>query len=394
LVRKPRRDRAGRIVEEGFNRVIPLDGSALVYTIRMEALRDPALITRAAREAGRAKVKGSPEWLALMRPPVTELRPPDRNRESVLIVPVNEGLEKAALELLGRRDRRMIEVGLTMIAPFKSPANVERVKGLLAHPLHAPPVEARSWPSRVDRIRTVAYPIRQSAHRLLKEKWGVDVGTAELETGWEPYRRVSWAWVVVPAIGLLLAFAVAVAWRKRRRVIVLAVMGTLAVVTGFHWARSRYLDSRAAFGTPIGEFELSSRDGKFRLLHVGDWPGRFGPLAFEEVIGQWGRGDPWIDGTGSGLIRAAGTNSRAGFSVAHGSVRVSDSSNYGYRLIEAPGRVVAAGLGVWPVAALLQWVAGWQRSRSRMRANRCRACGYDLRGSSGSCPECGVARLT
>jgi hypothetical protein len=394
MVRKPRRDRAGRIVEEGFNRVIPLDGSAVVYTIRMEAPREPLLITRAAREAGRATVKEPLEWLAVMKPPIFELRPLDLGREPVLIVPVYEGTEKAAVELMGRRDGRMIEAGLTMLEPFKTPANVERVKGLLTHPLCSAPVEAQSWPNRLDRIQTVAYPVRQWAHKLLKEKWRLDVGTAELETGWEPYRRVSWAWVVFPALGLLLAFAVAAAWRKRRRVMVLAVMGPLAVVTGFQWARSGYLESRAAIPTPIGEFELSSRDGKFRLLHVGDRPGRYQMLAFEEVTGKLRREDPWMNGMVFGLIRVAGTKSRAGFGFAHGSVRVSDSSAYEYRLIEAPGWVVAAGLGVWPVVVWLQWVAGRVRSRRRARANRCHACGYDLRGSSGSCPECGVARLT
>jgi len=53
------------------------------------------------------------------------------------------------------------------------------------------------------------------------------------------------------------------------------------------------------------------------------------------------------------------------------------------------------GLPFWPAALALAgataWgAARWHRSQTRLRHGHCRACGYDLRGSSGTCPECGT----
>jgi hypothetical protein len=44
---------------------------------------------------------------------------------------------------------------------------------------------------------------------------------------------------------------------------------------------------------------------------------------------------------------------------------------------------------VWLVPSLL-WVARRNKIRRRRRNNLCVTCGYDLRASSGRCPECGA----
>jgi hypothetical protein len=53
-------------------------------------------------------------------------------------------------------------------------------------------------------------------------------------------------------------------------------------------------------------------------------------------------------------------------------------------------RDLAAAAGILPAAWLAGSVVGAVRRRRRRAANRCPACGYDLRATPGRCPECGA----
>ena len=60
----------------------------------------------------------------------------------------------------------------------------------------------------------------------------------------------------------------------------------------------------------------------------------------------------------------------------------------------AAGRWVTVQVPLWAVAAVAAvlpgvWVRRARRLESRKRRGLCLACGYDLRGSAGRCPECG-----
>lgn len=50
------------------------------------------------------------------------------------------------------------------------------------------------------------------------------------------------------------------------------------------------------------------------------------------------------------------------------------------------GNIVALGGGVLGLAAAIRWL----RRCHRRRRNRCVACGYDMAGGAGVCPECGT----
>lgn len=63
---------------------------------------------------------------------------------------------------------------------------------------------------------------------------------------------------------------------------------------------------------------------------------------------------------------------------------------YGYIVVSIPFWALCL-----PLLVAAAWgVAAWRRQRERERPGRCRKCGYDLRGSTGTCPECGNRTLT
>ena len=61
------------------------------------------------------------------------------------------------------------------------------------------------------------------------------------------------------------------------------------------------------------------------------------------------------------------------------------------RTVWLPVWTIVAAAAVLPASRLGAWWVGSRRRAGRSRANRCPACGYDLRATPGRCPECGAA---
>ena len=81
--------------------------------------------------------------------------------------------------------------------------------------------------------------------------------------------------------------------------------------------------------------------------------------------------------------------------------KVAALTNPGYRgpvwhrtpVAAAPYGVIAAAALLLPVGRVVNASAGRARTRRRVAVGKCAACGYDLRGSAGRCPECGVGAV-
>ena len=130
------------------------------------------------------------------------------------------------------------------------------------------------------------------------------------------------------------------------------------------WSRARLLDASGQIPIPFGEWHLGRR---FTTRRRADrLPIQWRPWRYHATAPSYGRMDLPQYG---GIV---------------GSVFVFESFSLAHWVLVA---VTAAPPALW-------WGVPAVRRRVRRRRGRCVVCGYDLRGGTGRCPECGTESFT
>jgi len=130
------------------------------------------------------------------------------------------------------------------------------------------------------------------------------------------------------------------------------------------------LDSRTRTFSSAAQLERLRAEGKYSEEWTWNWrscgtPEMHAPLyPYPGVPGRW----PW---------------NRMGIWTSHVAVgQAGDSDRGDVWIVVVPYWLILAMMVLWPSIQFARW---WRRHR---REGHCR-CGYDLRGISGQCPECG-----
>lgn len=160
---------------------MPLDeGGILGYRADFTPITDPKELIRTIETLVRKPALPTAETFRLMPPEglagETWLKSTGRTFVGGLAVPIDERLERVALERLRSKDYRYRIEAIQALGHFKTEANIRRLKGLLEDPYYPPYFSGEAARG----IETRAYPVRQEAARQLKQ-WGVTTDKPILE---------------------------------------------------------------------------------------------------------------------------------------------------------------------------------------------------------------------
>ena len=179
------------------------------------------------------------------------------------------------------------------------------------------------------------------------------------------------------AVLILIVLLLVVWWRPRKTVWMLSIM-CLVLLTVL-WIRS-YWQFERVFISDGKYIEISISAGQV----FATWSDA-GPTAQERASFRW-----WSRAQGSSASIPSGRIVYAGWRQL-GFGAGAESSFYGgvpttFHRVVVPFWFLVCLILAWPTIRLL----ARKRRRERLLQGCCPACGYDLRATSGACPECGA----
>src|SRR5688500_17254627 len=160
----------------------------------------------------------------------------------------------------------------------------------------------------------------------------------------------------------------------RRILAIVSLLLMLAAIAS--WVRSQWVEDVVAYNRKgVGSLAAWSRDGRlscWRDRHAEALVLEQRTLGWEYAAQPMRKPGRWPDGNPG----------RLGFVFER-----DNRKQYLYSALAIPWWAVAGLFAIPP--ALYLW--GWSKRRVQRRLGLCAVCGYDLRASSGRCPECGTA---
>lgn len=237
------------------------------------------------------------------------------------------------------------------------------------------------------------YLRRAKALRILNE-WNAAPSIAPvIEEPFLPRRPFSPTLLSFPsALMLLLLFPRRIPFPTRLRNFAIGLLATLAVLVTFFYARSLTRYDDFIFATPAAEWEISSLQGKLQVLYIADRPVPHPPVIGSVLIGDFSNVPthiaclyPFETASYLKIDRETGLTP----AISGTPYMPKPSNAFKYHLVRVPYGLLLIASSLLPALCLFRSLRRRRLVRHRQLANLCVACGYDLRASSGRCPECG-----
>ncbi|MEZ0267835.1 MAG: hypothetical protein ACAI43_24170, partial [Phycisphaerae bacterium] len=366
------------------SRVIRLDGAVHVYDATFAALVTKARIVAAARAAvAEPDQLAAPVWL-------------DVPTETPAFITMYAGSACYLVFPADGRWRRALAYGPIDVVRYgrdsaldrrlATPANVAFFREWLRHPQSVVRF-SYSWAPPIDRLETRTYRGRKMAADLLAA-WGEKFELPVIVEAVRPHRPVpGWLWASLASVPVTAAWA---AWRARRVGRVVTFLGVvslwLCVGAGVLWVRGHTFYDNLLLARGGTEYELASDGMRLRLLRVADGAADRAP--------EWASSRT-ADALPNHLAMLQPAHEFRRWGLAHDSGETTirtlpvKEDRYTYMHLTVRTAWVVGATAVLPGLMGLLWARSLLRDRRRRRQGRCLGCGYDLRGSSGACPECG-----